>query len=52
MKKKMGERFCAQTGRQEMTGSDPDRAFRPSRSEFSMIFSEAGINIGYDPLER
>ena len=33
-------------------GSNPGRTCRPSRSEFSMVFSETRINAGYDPLER
>ena len=33
-------------------GSILVRACRPSRSEFSMIFFETRVNVGYDPLER
>ena len=40
------------TGRREVPGSNPGRSCRPSRSEFSMVFSETCVNTGYDPLER
>ena len=30
----------------------PHRACRPSRSEFSVVFSETLVNMGQDPLER
>ena len=33
-------------------GSIPGRACRPSRSEFSVDFSEILLNMGLDPLER
>ena len=35
-----------------MPGSNPDRACRPSHSEFSVFFSETRVNTGQDPLER
>ena len=34
------------TGRWEVPGSNPGRACRPSRSEFSVVFSETSINVG------
>ena len=34
------------TGRREVPGSNPGRACRPSRSEFSVIFSENRLNTG------
>ena len=40
------------TGRQEVPGSNPGRACRPSRSEFPMVFSETLVNTGQDLLER
>ena len=40
------------TGRQQVPGSIPGSACRPSSSEFSMILSETPVNTGYDPLER
>ena len=39
-------------GRQEVTGSIPSHTFRPSRSEFPLVFFETRINAGYFPLER
>ena len=33
------------TGRREVPGSNPGRACRLSRSEFSAVFSETGVNI-------
>ena len=39
----VAEWFC---GRREVPGSIPDRASRPSRSEFSMVFSETRLNTG------
>ena len=35
-----------ETGRREVPGSNPGRAFRPSRSEFSVVFSETRVNKG------
>ena len=35
-----------------MPGSNPGRACRPSRSEFSVVFSETRVNTEKDPLER
>ena len=32
--------FCSQAGRQEVPGSTPDHACRPSCSEFSVVFSK------------
>ena len=40
------------TGRREMPVSNPGRACRPSRSEFSVVFSETPVNTGCDPFER
>ena len=40
------------TGRRKVPGSIPGRACRPSRSEFSVVFSETRVNTGQDPLER
>ena len=40
------------TGRRKVPGSNSGRAWRPSRSEFSVVFSDTGVNMGYDPLER
>ena len=40
------------TGRREVPGSNLGRGCRPSRSEFSVVFSETRVNTGYDPLER
>ena len=40
------------SGRREVPGSIPDHACRPSRSEFSVVFSETRVNTGWDPLER
>ena len=38
---------CAQkTGRREVPGSIPGRACRPSRSKFSVVFSETRVNAG------
>ena len=34
------------TGRREVPGSNPVRACRPSHSEFSVDFSETGVNTG------
>ena len=34
------------TGRREVPGSNPVRACRPSRSEFSVVFSETLVNMG------
>ena len=34
------------TGRRMVIGSNPDRASRPSRSEFSVVFSETRVNTG------
>ena len=40
------------TGRRQLPGSILDHACRPSRSEFSLVFSETRVNTGQDPLER
>ena len=40
------------TGRRKVPGSIPGRACRPSRSEFSVIFSETRLNTAKNPLER
>ena len=39
------------TGRQVVPGSNPDRAYRPSHSEFSVDFSEIRENTGQDLLD-
>ena len=39
----------AQAGRREVAGSIPGRACRPSRSEFSVVFSETRINTDKIP---
>ena len=44
--------FTLKTGRQELPGSLPGRACRPSRSEFSVVFSETRVNTRNDPLKR
>ena len=38
-------------GRREVPGPIPDRACQPRRPEFSLIFSETHVNMGYDPLK-
>ena len=40
------------TGRPEVPGSNPGLACRPSRSEFSVVFSETRVNTGQDTLKR
>ena len=40
------------TGRREVPGSNPGRACRSSRSEFSVAFSETRVNTDKDPLGR
>ena len=39
-------------GRQEVPGSIPGHACRPSRLEFSVVFPETHVNTSWDPLER
>ena len=39
-------------GRREVPGSFLGPACRPSRSEFSVVFSETRVNMGKDPIER
>ena len=39
------------TGRCKVLGSISSRAFRPSLSEFSVVFSETRVNTGYYALE-
>ena len=34
------------TGRREVPGSIPSLDYRPSRSEFSVVFSETSLNMG------
>ena len=41
-----GTAVTFKTGRREVPGSNPGRACRPSRSEFSVVFSEIRINTG------
>ena len=40
------------TGKREVLDSNPGIACRPSRSEFSVVFSETRVSTDYDPLER
>ena len=40
------------SGRREVPGSVLDRACRPCRSEFSMVFSETRVNTSQNPLEK
>ena len=47
-----GRVVTLETGRWEVPGYIPGRACRPSRSEFSVVFSETRVNTGQDPLER
>ena len=47
-----GTEVTLKTGRREVPGYNPGCACRPSRSEFSVVFSEIRVNTGYDPLER
>ena len=47
-----GGMVTLKTGRRQVPGSDPGRACRLSRSEFSVAFSENYVNTGQDPLER
>ena len=47
-----GRVVTIKTVRQEGPGSNPGRACRPSRSEFSVVSSETRVNTGQDPLER
>ena len=42
----------SKTGRREVPGSFLGRVCRPSRREFSVVFSETHVKTGYDPLER
>ena len=44
--------ICIHIHRWEVRGSIPGRACRPSRSGFSVVFSEIHVNAVYDPLER
>ena len=46
-----GSAKTLKTGRREVPGSNPGRACRPIRLQFSVIFSETRVNIGKDPLE-
>ena len=41
-----GSAITLKTGRPEVPGSNPGRACRPSRSEFSVVFSETRLNTG------
>ena len=47
-----GTAVTLKTGRREVPGSNPGRACQPTRSEFSVVFSETRVNMGLDPLER
>ena len=47
-----GTAVTLKSGRREVPGSNPGRACRSSRSEFSAVFSETRVNTGQDPLER
>ena len=42
----VAEIFCAQTGRQEVLGSNPGRACRPNHLGFSVVFFETPVNTG------
>ena len=44
--------FAVKSGGQEVPSSFPGSAYRPSRSEFSIVFSANRINLEQDPLER
>ena len=41
-----GKTVTLKTGRREVPGSNPGRVCRPSRSEFSVVFSETRVNTG------
>ena len=41
-----GRVVTLETGRRGVPGSNPGRACRPSRSEFSVVFSETRVNTG------
>ena len=41
-----GTEVTLRTREREMPGSNPGRACRPSRSEFSVVFSETRVNTG------
>ena len=41
-----GRVVTLEIGRREVPGSSPGRACRPSRSEFSVVFSENRVNMG------
>ena len=41
-----GTAVTLKTGRREVPGAIPGRACRPSRSEFSVVFSETRVNTG------
>ena len=41
-----GTAVTLKTGRREVPGSVPGHACRPSRSEFSVVFSETRVNTG------
>ena len=41
-----GSAETLKTGRREVPGSTPGRTCRPSRSEFSVVFSETRVNTG------
>ena len=45
----MDERFCALTGRRKVSGSNPGR---PSRSKFSVVFSEIRVKMDKDLFEK
>ena len=47
-----GRVVMLKTGRREVLVSNPVRACRPSRLEFSLVFPETHVNTGQDPLER
>ena len=40
------------TGRREVPGSNRGRTCRPSRSEFSVVFSETRVNTGTGSLRK
>ena len=41
-----GREVTLKTGRWKLPGSNPGRAGRPSRSDFSVVFSETRVNKG------
>ena len=48
----VAECICTWTGKREVLSSNRKWACRPSRLEFSVVFSETCVNTGKDALER